>query len=29
VPVGEAAQVDLRLGTLTTEPRALHARTET
>jgi MFS family permease len=29
VPAGEAAQVDLRLGTLTTEPRALHARTET
>ncbi len=29
VPAGEAAQVDLRLGTLTTEPRAAHARTAT
>jgi EmrB/QacA subfamily drug resistance transporter len=29
VPAGEAAQVDLRLGTLTTEPRAAHARNET
>ncbi len=28
VPAGEAAQVDLRLGTLTTEPRTAHARTE-